>query len=133
MERRRVHDADCGARSVELAGDDSFSFPEDVGEASLPRMYRGLGLAGATVLGRLGRQGAFGASNSARAFGHDGVNGQMGWGDPESGISLGFVTNSMDMGPTGVMKMDGFERKSALADLANLCVLDEPAAGSSKL
>jgi CubicO group peptidase (beta-lactamase class C family) len=34
----------------------------------------------------------FGAGASARAFGHGG-GGQIAWGDPESGLSLGFVTN----------------------------------------
>jgi CubicO group peptidase (beta-lactamase class C family) len=35
----------------------------------------------------------FGRGTSARAFGHGGAGGQIAWGDPESGISLGFVTN----------------------------------------
>ena len=30
---------------------------------------------------------------SARTFGHGGAGGQIGWGDPESGISLGYCTN----------------------------------------
>jgi CubicO group peptidase (beta-lactamase class C family) len=35
----------------------------------------------------------FGRGASPRAFGHGGAGGQIGWGDPESGISVGFVTN----------------------------------------
>jgi CubicO group peptidase (beta-lactamase class C family) len=35
----------------------------------------------------------FGTGASARAFGHGGAGGQIAWGDPESGLSLGFVTN----------------------------------------
>lgn len=30
---------------------------------------------------------------SARTFGHGGAGGQIGWGDPETGISLGYCTN----------------------------------------
>ncbi|MEX2230209.1 MAG: serine hydrolase domain-containing protein [Dehalococcoidia bacterium] len=35
----------------------------------------------------------FGRGTSPRAFGHGGAGGQIGWGDPESGLSIGFVTN----------------------------------------
>lgn len=35
----------------------------------------------------------FGRGTSPRAFGHGGAGGQIGWGDPESGLSVGFVTN----------------------------------------
>jgi len=38
----------------------------------------------------------FGRCTSARAFGHGGAGGQMGWGDPETGISLGFCTNGFN-------------------------------------
>ena len=102
---------------MELAGDDEFSFPEDAD--SLPGMYSGL--AGRTLPGRMGRQGQFGASNSARAFGHDGAIGQIGWGDPETGISLGFVTNTADM----QARMNGWGRGNEIANLANLCAADD--------
>ncbi|MCC7364591.1 MAG: beta-lactamase family protein [Dehalococcoidia bacterium] len=36
----------------------------------------------------------FGRTVSPRAFGHGGAGGQIGWGDPETGISLGYCTNS---------------------------------------
>lgn len=36
----------------------------------------------------------FGRVASPRAFGHGGAGGQVGFGDPESGISLGYCTNS---------------------------------------
>ena len=105
---------------VELAGGDEFAFP--AGEDSdLPQMYKGF--AGKTVPGKLGRQGQFGASNSARAFGHDGAIGQIGWGDPETGISLGFVTNTADM----QMRMNGWDRGSEIANLANMCTIEETA------
>ena len=35
----------------------------------------------------------FGDGTSARAFGHGGAGGQIAWGDPASGLSLGFVSN----------------------------------------
>jgi CubicO group peptidase (beta-lactamase class C family) len=35
----------------------------------------------------------FGRVASARAFGHGGAGGQIAWGDPETGISLGYCTN----------------------------------------
>ncbi|MBK7330597.1 MAG: beta-lactamase family protein [Dehalococcoidia bacterium] len=35
----------------------------------------------------------FGKTTSARAFGHGGAGGQIGWGDPETGISVGDTTD----------------------------------------
>ena len=35
----------------------------------------------------------FAPSASPRAFGHAGAGGQIAWGDPETGLSVGFVTN----------------------------------------
>jgi len=35
----------------------------------------------------------FGKTASPRAFGHGGAGGQIAWGDPETGISLGYCTN----------------------------------------
>lgn len=35
----------------------------------------------------------FGAGCSPRAFGHLGAGGQIGWGDPETGLSLGYCTS----------------------------------------
>ena len=37
-------------------------------------------------------QRGFGRSTSPRAFGHGGAGGQIGWGDPETGISVGYCT-----------------------------------------
>ena len=36
----------------------------------------------------------FGEHNSPRAFGHLGAGGQVGWGDPETGLSFGYCTNA---------------------------------------
>ena len=38
----------------------------------------------------------FGKTNSAEAFGHGGAGGQIGWGDPVTGISVGYCTNGFD-------------------------------------
>ncbi|MXX80363.1 MAG: beta-lactamase family protein [Chloroflexi bacterium] len=35
----------------------------------------------------------FGRGASPRAFGHAGAGGQIAWGDPETGLSVGFLTN----------------------------------------
>ncbi len=36
---------------------------------------------------------------SPRAFGHQGVGGQVAWGDPESGLSFCMLTNGLDVNP----------------------------------
>ena len=41
----------------------------------------------------------FGHDNSALAFGHGGAGGQIAWGDPETGISIGYCTNGHDRNP----------------------------------
>ncbi len=38
----------------------------------------------------------FGRTNSAAAFGHGGAGGQLAWGDPATGISIGYCTNGFD-------------------------------------
>jgi CubicO group peptidase (beta-lactamase class C family) len=38
----------------------------------------------------------FGRTTSPDAFGHGGAGGQIGWGDPATGISLGYCTNGYD-------------------------------------
>ncbi len=59
----------------------------------------------------------FGHNTSARAFGHGGAGGQIGWGDPESGISLGYTTN-------GFLDMEAYGRRNlALSSLAGACRL----------
>jgi CubicO group peptidase (beta-lactamase class C family) len=41
----------------------------------------------------------FGHLNSPLAFGHGGAGGQIGWIDPQTGISLGYCTNGHDRNP----------------------------------
>ena len=38
----------------------------------------------------------FGAGCSPRTFGHNGAGGQIAWADPETGLSMGFVTSGID-------------------------------------
>ena len=52
---------------------------------------------GVVVSGDKSRNGrGFGHTNSERAVGHNGAGGQLAWGDMETGISLGYVTNGHD-------------------------------------
>lgn len=52
---------------------------------------------GVVVSGDKQRNGrGFGHTNSERAVGHSGAGGQLAWGDQETGLSLGYVTNGHD-------------------------------------
>ena len=57
----------------------------------------------------------FGKAASPRAFGHGGAGGQVAWGDPQSGISVGYCTNGF---------VDWFtqgRRVTAISSLAASC------------
>ena len=41
----------------------------------------------------------FGKTGSELMFGHNGAGGQLAWGDPATGLSLGYCTNGMDRHP----------------------------------
>ncbi|HKV56145.1 MAG TPA: serine hydrolase domain-containing protein [Candidatus Binataceae bacterium] len=56
---------------------------------------RGLGVVLAGDDGFANYRG-FGKTNSAMTFGHNGAGGQLAWGDPATGISLGYCTNGFD-------------------------------------
>ncbi|MDH3687773.1 MAG: beta-lactamase family protein, partial [Myxococcales bacterium] len=58
---------------------------------------RALGLVVAGDADRAFR--GFGHTNSPRSFGHLGAGGQLAWADPETGISLGYVTNGFERDP----------------------------------
>ena len=59
----------------------------------------------------------FGRVASPRTFGHGGAGGQLAWGDPVSGISLGYVTNGfVDLQALG-------RRATAISSLAANCAL----------
>jgi CubicO group peptidase (beta-lactamase class C family) len=56
---------------------------------------RALGIVIAGDDGKANLRG-FGRTNSAEAFGHPGFGGQIGWADPATGISFGYLTNGYD-------------------------------------
>jgi CubicO group peptidase (beta-lactamase class C family) len=58
----------------------------------------------------------FGKTQSGRTFGHNGAGGQLAWADPESGISLTYLTNGLDRNPI----REG-RRGVAISSLAALC------------
>ena len=77
---------------------------------------RGLSILVAGDDGNANMRG-FGKLTSPRAFGHGGAGGQIGWGDPETGISLGYCTNGfVDWLTLG-------RRVTALSCLAVSCAL----------
>jgi CubicO group peptidase (beta-lactamase class C family) len=58
----------------------------------------------------------FGRTTSPRAFGHGGAGGQIGWGDPATGISVGYCTN-------GFVDQIGIGRRGvAVSSLAGACL-----------
>jgi CubicO group peptidase (beta-lactamase class C family) len=61
------------------------------------RANRGLGIIIAGDADRTFR--GFGHTGSPLMFGHNGAGGQLAWGDPETGISLGYCTNGLDRHP----------------------------------
>jgi CubicO group peptidase (beta-lactamase class C family) len=60
----------------------------------------------------------FGRGNSARAFGAQGVGGQVAWADPDSGLSFSYLTNGLDADVIG-----SFTRSAKLAGLAARCAV----------
>jgi CubicO group peptidase (beta-lactamase class C family) len=58
----------------------------------------------------------FGRGNSQRAFGAQGVGGQIAWADPVSGLSFCYLTNGLDADVVA-----SFTRSAKLAGLAARC------------
>jgi CubicO group peptidase (beta-lactamase class C family) len=58
----------------------------------------------------------FGRGNSARAFGAQGVGGQIAWADPAAGLSFCYLTNGLDADVVA-----SFTRSAKLAGLAARC------------
>jgi CubicO group peptidase (beta-lactamase class C family) len=82
---------------------------------------RGLGVIIAGDDGNANLRG-FGRTNSAMAFGHGGAGGQVAWGDPASGISIGYCTNGFDRN-----EIRQGRRGVAISSLAALCAADQGA------
>jgi CubicO group peptidase (beta-lactamase class C family) len=60
----------------------------------------------------------FGHNASPRAFGHGGAGGQVAWGDPQTGISVGYCTNGF------VGAEDQGRRTVSISSLAGACARD---------
>ena len=100
---------------VELAGDDTIELPPELAPGD---GVHGMASAPTGITGRVpGKvlRGCFGYSNSSLAFGHNGAGGQAAWGDPQTGISFAFLTNTFSQPRK--------DRVTALATMANECAL----------
>ena len=64
----------------------------------------------------------FGHTNSELCFGHEGAGGQLAWGDPATGISLGYCTNAHDRN-----WLRRGRRGVGISSRAAVCALAEPA------
>jgi CubicO group peptidase (beta-lactamase class C family) len=73
----------------------------------------GLVCAGEDGLGHLR---GMGRTVSARTIGHNGAGGQLAWGDPVTGISLGYCTNGLDQNQVREPR-----RGVAIGSLAGVC------------
>ncbi|MCU1453457.1 MAG: penicillin-binding protein beta-lactamase class [Acidimicrobiales bacterium] len=76
---------------------------------------RSLGLSLAGDDGHAAYRG-FGRTTSPRAFGHNGAGGQLAFADPESGLSVAYLTNGLDQHLIRQRRRD-----TAIASLATLC------------
>ena len=81
---------------------------------------RGLGVMVAGDDGYAHLRG-FGRGASPRAFGHTGAPGQVGWGDPETGISMGYCTNGLLLGDNWMPVLE--RRWEAVSGAAATCAL----------
>ena len=73
-------------------GGDGFLSPETIATLGRVQVRTADAVLGLQMRWRLGYHQAFG-SGGRMAFGHYGYGGSGGWGDPETGLSVGFVTN----------------------------------------
>ena len=79
---------------------------------------RGLGVILAGDDGMANIRG-LGRTVSAGAFGHNGAGGQLAWADPETGLSLGYVTNGYDR-----HEIRQPRRGTSIASIAATCLAD---------
>jgi len=76
---------------------------------------RTLGLVQAGDDGKSNYRG-MGRTVSALTIGHNGAKGQIAWGDPVSGLSLGYCTNGLDQ---NVLRES--RRTTSIGSLAGVC------------
>ena len=91
---------------------------------SLPERVTGLAANRTLGLIQAGDDGqshlrGMGRTVSPRAVGHNGAKGQIAWGDPATGLSLGYCTNGLDRNEVRTPR-----RTTAIASLAAVCVTD---------
>jgi CubicO group peptidase (beta-lactamase class C family) len=79
---------------------------------------RTLGLVQAGSDGKSNFRG-MGRTVSALTVGHNGAKGQIAWGDPVSGLSLGYCTNGLD---ENILRES--RRTTAIGSIAGLCTAD---------
>jgi CubicO group peptidase (beta-lactamase class C family) len=79
---------------------------------------RTLGLIQAGDDGKSNLRG-MGRTVSPLTVGHNGAKGQIAWGDPATGLSLGYCTNGLDDNDVRTPR-----RTTAIASLAAVCVVD---------
>jgi CubicO group peptidase (beta-lactamase class C family) len=79
------------------------------------RVNRALGVVIAGDDGKANFRG-FGKTNSPLTFGHGGAGGQIGWGDPATGISIGYCTSGFDRNDLRLGR-----RGVAISSLAAVC------------
>ena len=91
------------------------TFPDMIGRAA----FRSLGLEVAGDDANAHKRLGYGATSS-RAFGHAGAGGQIGWADPESGLSFVFLTNSVDANSVRMYRREATVTRLAAACAAQL-------------
>jgi CubicO group peptidase (beta-lactamase class C family) len=97
---------------ADATGNVRHTFPDPMTRVPTSRT---VGLVTAGADGRANVRG-FGRTTSPRAFGHGGAAGQIGWADPETGLSFGFCTNGNDLD-----LLRQWRRGSALSSRAAVC------------
>jgi CubicO group peptidase (beta-lactamase class C family) len=101
------------------AGGERFLSPETVDELGRVQTRGVDRVLGVRMRWRLGFHHAFGLRHRApRALGHYGFGGCGGWGDPETGLSFGFVSNHIGtlttaIGDLGILRLSGVARTCA--------------------
>lgn len=85
---------------------------------------RALGVVVAGADGMANNRG-FGRATSPGAFGHAGAGGQVAWGDPATGISVGYCTNGF------VDTITSGRRMTAIGSLAAATAIEAPGTSSS--
>jgi CubicO group peptidase (beta-lactamase class C family) len=97
------------------AGDVRFLTPERVNALGRVQVRDADAVLGLRMRWRMGYHHAFGTGRDAPlAFGHYGYGGSGGWADPETGMSVGFVTNRIGSLTTPLGDLNLFRINRAL-------------------